>query len=137
MKKILIILLAAVVLGLFITQVYAEDLEVLSWHWYVDNVKILWVNGEVKNISGYPIEYIRVVVSFYDKNGTFITATGDLGVEYNPIMPNQVSPFKVFLGWNPLMDTAKLEFKFSDHKKNNDGMKIPSRYKVKNIKKMD
>jgi hypothetical protein len=59
-------------------------------------------------------------------------------VAYNPIMPNQVSPFKLFSSqWNPLMDTAKLEFKFDDHKKNNYGRKIPCRYKVKNIKKKD
>jgi len=139
MKKVLTFLLAMVVLGLSVSQVYAEDLELLSWNWkqpYKAHNNYVVATGEIKNISDHPIKWIRVITSFYDKDGTFMTS--DRGfVEYNPIMPNQVSPFNVLVQWNPLMFTAKIEFQYSDPYGDKSGMKIPCRYKVKNIKKMD
>ena len=138
MKKILIVLLAMVVLGLFITQAYAEDLELLSWNWgqpYKGN-NVVVVNGEVKNISDHPIKWIRVVVTFYTKDGTYITHHASLGMAFNPIMPTQVSPFKVLVGWNPWMYTAKIEFQDSDPSSATATCRISCKSK-NNIKKMD
>ena len=112
MKKLMLVLLAMVVLGLFITQAYAEDLELLSWNWgqpYKGN-NVVVVNGEVKNISDHPIKWIRVVVTFYTKDGTYITHSAPLGMAFKPIMPNQTCPFEDIVSWNPLMHTAKIEF---------------------------
>lgn len=126
--------LLAIVLDLFIiTKVNAQDLELLSWHWYHSR-SMVKAEGEVKNISDAPLNWVTVVISFYDKNGTFITKK-DWDVEYNPVMPNQVSPFITLTRWNPLMETAKIEFK----SRNNEtyGMKIPCKYKVKDVRKAD
>lgn len=110
MKKILIVLLAVVVLGLFITQGYAEDLELLSWHWgRYGQTNFVTAEGEVKNISNKPLDDVAVVFSVYDKSGTFITHRS-CWIKYQPILPNQISPFNCTVSRNPEMSTAKIEF---------------------------
>lgn len=88
-----------------------SDLEILSWRWYRSSDYFVEVVGEVKNISGRPLENVTAVVSFYTGDGTFITSSDAL-IEYNPILPGQVSPFHVIETYNPEMKTANLQFKF-------------------------
>jgi hypothetical protein len=64
----------------------------------------------VRNISGESLRNVEAVVTFYDKSGGFITSD-DAIIEYNPILPGQVSPFKTITTWNPAMHTASIEFK--------------------------
>ncbi|RJQ26331.1 MAG: hypothetical protein C4589_09855 [Peptococcaceae bacterium] len=90
----------------------SANLHLLSWRWnqsaggmFVEAV------GQVKNISGSKLDNVMAVVSFYDKNGDFITSADAL-IDYNPIMPGQTSPFKVIETYNPAMQKASVEFKY-------------------------
>lgn len=88
-----------------------SDLEVLNWKWYRSSDYYVEAAGEVKNISGEPLENVTAVVSFYTKDGTFVTSSEAL-VDFNPILPGQVSPFHVIETFNPEMSKANLQFKF-------------------------
>jgi hypothetical protein len=39
-------------------------------------------------------------------------SSDDALIDYNPILPGQKSPFKVYATWNPAMDNASISFKF-------------------------
>ena len=80
-----------------------------SWSWSTE-YGYATASGEVKNISGAPLSNVEAIVSFYDRNGTFITSDDAL-IDYNPVMPGQTSPFKVMATENPAMKTARIEFK--------------------------
>lgn len=87
-------------------------LEVRSWSWGVmRGGRYVEVKGEVKNISGKPLRRVQALVSFYDANKQFITSKSAF-IEFNPILPDQVSPFRLMETYNPAMQTAKLQFKF-------------------------
>ncbi len=66
--------------------------------------------GEVKNISPKKIDNVMAV-------GVFVTASGEVVktdqslIDYNPIMPNQTSPFKIMTTSNPQIKSCKLSFK--------------------------
>lgn len=89
-----------------------SDLELITWSWsttaggsYVES------KGQVKNISGQSLQNVEAVVSFYDKNGNFITSSSAL-IEFNPILVGQTSPFTVMETYNPAMHKATIQFKF-------------------------
>ena len=84
-------------------------LELQSWHWYESYGHAI-VEGEVKNISDESIKNVVVVATFYDSKGNFISYDSAL-IEYNPILPNQTSPFKVYVRWNYKMKKASIRFK--------------------------
>jgi len=69
------------------------------------------MEGEVKNISNESLKNVEAVASYYTKDETFVTSDSAL-IEYNPILPNQVSPFKITTTRNPAMNNCKLNFKF-------------------------
>lgn len=50
------------------------------------------------------------VVTFTTADGSFITSDTGL-IEYDPLLPNQTSPWKVMTRWNPRMQRASVEFK--------------------------
>ena len=87
-----------------------SDLELLSWHWSEGHGYVT-AEGKVKNISGRKLKKVAALVTWYDANGNMITYDSSL-IEYNPIMPNQSSPFKVMEQYNPAMKSATIEFKF-------------------------
>ena len=87
-----------------------SDLELLSWHWSSEH-GYATAEGEVKNISGKKLERIEALVTWYDKDGTMITSDSSL-IEYDPLLPGQTSPFKVYERYNPEMNSARIEFKF-------------------------
>lgn len=66
--------------------------------------------GEVQNISNEKLNGVSAVATVYDKNKQII-ATDSFTIEYDPIMPNQVSPFTCVIKKNPLMDSYKVSFK--------------------------
>jgi len=66
--------------------------------------------GQVKNISNDPIENVEAIVSAYTKDGKFVKSDSAL-IEYDPIMPGQISPFRVGMTDNPQIEKCKVEFK--------------------------
>lgn len=87
-----------------------SDLELLTWHWSSGH-NYVTAEGQVKNISGRKLERVQALVTWYDSNGNMITSDDSL-IKYDPIMPGQVSPFKVMERYNPQMKSANIEFKF-------------------------
>jgi hypothetical protein len=68
------------------------------------------VEGQVGNISGQKLQNVEALAQFYTADKTFITSDSAL-LEYNPLMPGQVSPFKVMATHNPMMKSASVSFK--------------------------
>lgn len=68
------------------------------------------VTGEVRNRSDAKLDRVQAVVTYYNKAGDLITSDNAL-IEYDPIMPEQRSPFKVMTRHNPEMATYRVEFK--------------------------
>jgi hypothetical protein len=87
-----------------------SDLELVRWSWSKDYSYVI-AEGQVKNISQRRLERVEALVTWYDANKNFITSQSSL-IEFNPIMPNQTSPFKVTARHNPAMKSASIEFKF-------------------------
>lgn len=85
-------------------------LELQTWHWG-ENYSYAIAEGTVKNISGHRLEGVTAIVQFYDRNSNFITSA-DSVIDYNPILPDQTSPFKVITTYNPEMKKGRLEFKY-------------------------
>lgn len=84
-------------------------LELQGWHWS-ESYGYAKAEGQVQNISEKSLKNVEAVVSWYAKNGDFITSDSAL-IEYNPLLPGQVSPFTVVTGYNPAMERATVEFK--------------------------
>lgn len=87
------------------------EIEMDSFKWYKSSSSHVRAEGEVKNISDVPLRSVVAVVTYKTKEGDFITFNSAL-IEYNPIMPDQISPFRVISTYNPLMETAQIEFQF-------------------------
>lgn len=95
------------------------DLEILSWRWNKESGYVT-AEGQVKNISGRKLERVQALVTWYDKNRNMITF-GSSFIEYDPILPDQKSPFRVMKRYNPEMKTANIEFNIRQ-------IKIPAYY---------
>jgi hypothetical protein len=67
------------------------------------------VTGEVKNISGRPQSRVAAVATWYTASGDFIASDTTL-VEFDPILPDQVSPFRVIARRNPEMARFSVVF---------------------------
>lgn len=87
-----------------------SDLELISWHWSI-SYDFAIAEGQVKNISNKKLERVEALVTFYDANGNMITSDSSI-IQYRPLLPGQVSPFKVMERYNPAMKRATIEFKF-------------------------
>jgi len=86
-------------------------LEVQNFVLSRSNLGMLWVaQGEVKNIYFDKLENIIVIVSFYDNQNNFI-ATEETFISITNLFPNQTSPFKVSVSYNPKIELAKVQFK--------------------------
>lgn len=86
-----------------------NDLELLNWAWNHE-YGYATAEGQVKNISGRKLKNIQAVVVWYDNNDNMITYNSSY-IEYTPVMPGQVSPFRVMVRYNPAMSNARLRFK--------------------------
>jgi hypothetical protein len=87
-----------------------SDLELISWHWS-NSYDYVIAEGQVKNISNKKLERVEALVTFYDVNGNMITSDSSI-IQYSPLLPGQVSPFKVMERYNPAMKRASIDFKF-------------------------
>jgi len=92
------------------TESQSPQLDVVSWGCSSSyGYEIL--EGEVKNLSETPLKNVEAVAAYYTEDGEFITSDSAL-IEYNPILPDQTSPFKITTQRNPAMHTCKVAFKF-------------------------
>jgi hypothetical protein len=85
-------------------------LMLISENWHIE-YSYAMMEGQVMNISGQRLEDVMAVVNFYDAKGDFITSDQAL-IAYNPILPNQTSPFTIPTAYNPAMKKASVEFKY-------------------------
>jgi hypothetical protein len=85
-------------------------LEVQNWS-YSRSYDYMIAQGEVKNISDKPLRNVQACISWYTLNEQFIISDHAI-TEYDPIMPGQVSPFKIMTRYNPEMDKAVLTFRY-------------------------
>jgi hypothetical protein len=58
------------------------------------------IEGQVQNISGVAIRAVQVVVNWYSRDGASISSEEGL-IDFDPLLPSQVSPFKVPSRPNP------------------------------------
>ncbi|MCK5538153.1 MAG: hypothetical protein KAI79_15105 [Bacteroidales bacterium] len=84
-------------------------LEVVSWKCSTE-YGYIYVLGEVKNISSQSIKNVMAVGSFRTKNDIFVKSEDAL-IDYNPILPGQISPFKAGGTRNPEIKNCSLSFK--------------------------
>ena len=68
------------------------------------------VEGQVRNTSAANLENVMAVVSWFTAEDTFITSDEAL-IAYNPILPEQTSPFEITTQTNPAMSRFRVEFK--------------------------
>ncbi len=86
-------------------------LEVESWHWgRSESGSYYEVEGLVKNVSQISLNGVVAVVIVYGEGHQFITSDNAM-IDYQPVLPGQISPFKIIGTWNPAMRTASLQFK--------------------------
>jgi TPR repeat protein len=86
-------------------------LVLVDWDWGVSDAEsFVEAHGQVKNISNDRLTNITAVVTFFTEDGKFITSDEAL-ISYNPILPGQVSPFKLICTRNPAMSSASIDFK--------------------------
>jgi hypothetical protein len=67
------------------------------------------VEGQVRNLTNEPLHHMGASVSWLDRNGKFVAAERNL-IDYDPILPGQVSPFHVMSSRNPEITGYSLEF---------------------------
>jgi len=70
---------------------------------------LAYCEGEVKNISNHSLHSVIVVVSWYDAADNFITSDWDF-IQYDPLLSEQTSPYKVISAYNPAMAKVKIGF---------------------------
>ena len=80
-----------------------------KWSWREEHGYAI-AEGEVTNASRRSLENVTAVVTFKTSAGDFITSD-DAVIDFNPILPNQTSPWKIMARWNPEMKNASVQFK--------------------------
>jgi hypothetical protein len=85
------------------------QLELVKFSWHTEYGHAI-LEGQVRNISAHSLRNVEAVATFHTKDGEFITSADAL-IDYNPILPGQASPFKVYATENPAMNKANVEFK--------------------------
>ncbi|MEM7050852.1 MAG: FxLYD domain-containing protein [Acidobacteriota bacterium] len=85
------------------------ELEILDWRWSSAH-GYATASGRVRNLTEKPLKNVEAVVTWTTSSGQTVTIRSAI-VEFNPIMPGQVSPFRVMAPHNPQMGGASLSFK--------------------------
>lgn len=88
----------------------AEPLVLIAQTGTIGEYGFSTVEGQVRNVSGGPMENVMVVVTWLTDDGQFITSDEAL-ISYNPILNGQTSPFEVITQTNPAMKRFRVEFK--------------------------
>jgi hypothetical protein len=90
----------------------AAPLNVKAWSCTFDGLGWVHVRGEVANTSRRRLDRVAVNVTFRTDDGTFVKNDSS-DVDYQPILPGQVSPFSTLAPGNPAITSAELAFVFS------------------------
>ena len=61
------------------------------------------------NISEQKLDNVLAVLRYYTEDDTFVTSDDAL-LDFDPLMPGQTSPFKVYTRDNPLIKKGRLTF---------------------------
>jgi hypothetical protein len=69
----------------------------------------MYVRGEVKNVSSDKLENVAAVGTWRTEKGDLVKSDDAL-LQFNPIMPGQVSPFETISTGNPQARTCVLAF---------------------------
>lgn len=69
-----------------------------------------YIEGQVKNVGATAIDNLQAVGTFTDAGGAFVKSDTSL-VEFRPLLPGQVTPFKVMTSRNQAVARASLQFK--------------------------
>jgi len=94
-----------------IKDLWAKDtLEVESFRFYTE-YGYSYVEGRVENLTNKSLEGVKVIAEFFDKNNNFVKSE-DTFIDYNPILPNQISPFKIITTSDPAITHCNISFKF-------------------------
>lgn len=68
------------------------------------------VEGQVQNISSNSLDNVTVIVTWYTSDSEFITSDEAL-IDFNPILPGQISNFSTLTRSNPAMSRFSVQFK--------------------------
>lgn len=85
-------------------------LEILSHSSYVDDVGVMHVVGEIKNIATGTATYVKIAATFYNSTG-HVVATAFTYSDPSDLNPDQTAPFEVLLVYTnrvPLVDAYEL-----------------------------
>jgi hypothetical protein len=113
MKKLLFAALLLVILPVSVVNAERDLLELRTLGSRVSpGGGFIIVEGTVRNIYDKPLKDIQVVAMGYGGPWAkeFVSSSTAL-IEYNPILPDQISPFTVYLDYNPAIKEVKVEFK--------------------------
>ena len=91
-------------------QTPTYELQLLSTN-FERSYSYITMSGQVKNISSSNLENILAVISYYTEDDTFVK-TADALIDYNPILPGQISPFEVITTDNPAITRFSISFKY-------------------------
>lgn len=84
-------------------------LELISFRCYQQG-RYTIIEGEIKNISNLIIKNVKALGEHRNKDGELLAADGAL-TEFNPLNPQQKSPFKTYSKFNPEMSKCSVSFK--------------------------
>lgn len=105
------------------------ELELLTSNsYYQYNLSV--VEGQVRNISGKNLSNVEALVQWYSTSNEIIKSETSL-ITYNPILQNQVSPFKIVTSFNPAMARYTIGFKIQG------GGEIPALNSTKRLEQKD
>ncbi len=85
------------------------QLEMVSWRCSKETGYVR-VNGEVRNISGEPLEDVEVVASFSSADGTLVKS-GSALIDFNPLLPGQSSAFEARAEDDPEVSDCNVAFR--------------------------
>jgi hypothetical protein len=85
------------------------QLEMQSWRCSKE-AGYVRVNGEVRNISGEPLEDVEVVGSFNAADGTLVKS-GSALIDFNPLLPGQSSAFEARAEDDPEVSDCNVTFR--------------------------
>lgn len=91
-------------------QTTEPQLELVTYRWHSEHDFAI-LEGQVTNISSRSLEGVVAVATYYDADGGFLTSEETL-IAYNPILPGQTSPFRVYTTLQEAMKDAKVDFKY-------------------------
>lgn len=84
-------------------------LVLLDWHWKIRYGHAI-AEGQVMNVSERKLERVQALASFKNADGELVTSASSL-IEFQPLMPGQTSPFKIYAGADRRIKTATVNFK--------------------------